>query len=80
MRDERLEVSVTFDSAKGYIASAPELLAPVVALSLSGSVRWTSSTKVATGNELGAGMYAHHINRAKTMIERATAFARQRGG
>jgi hypothetical protein len=25
MREDRLEVSVTFDSAKGYIASAPEL-------------------------------------------------------
>jgi hypothetical protein len=78
MHNDRLEIGVTFDSARGYIASAPEQRAPV--LSLSGSVRWTSSTKVATGNELGVGMYAHHINRAKTMIERATAFARQRGG
>jgi hypothetical protein len=33
MRGERLEVSVTFDSARVYIASAPELRAPVVALS-----------------------------------------------
>ena len=36
MRDERLEVSVTFVSAKGYVASAPELRQPVVAVSLGG--------------------------------------------
>jgi hypothetical protein len=34
MRDERLEVSVTFVPAKGYVASAPELRQPVVAVSL----------------------------------------------
>ena len=28
MRDDRLEIGVTFDSASGYIASAPELRAP----------------------------------------------------
>jgi hypothetical protein len=28
MRDERLEVSVTFDERRGYVASAPELRAP----------------------------------------------------
>ena len=36
MREERLEVSVTFDERHGYIASAPELRSPVVALSLGG--------------------------------------------
>jgi hypothetical protein len=36
MPDERLEVSVTFDAERGYIASAPELRSPVVALSLGG--------------------------------------------
>jgi hypothetical protein len=36
MSGERLEVNVTFDSARGYIASAPELRQPVVALSLGG--------------------------------------------
>ena len=36
MRDERFEVSVTFDAERGYIASAPELRQPVVALSLGG--------------------------------------------
>jgi hypothetical protein len=36
MRDERLEVSVTFDPAKGYVATAPELRSPVTALSLGG--------------------------------------------
>ena len=34
MRDERFEVSVTFDEDRGYIASAPELRHPIVALSL----------------------------------------------
>ena len=34
MREERLEVSVTF--ANGYVASAPELRTAVVALSLGG--------------------------------------------
>jgi hypothetical protein len=36
MREERLEVSVTFDERHGYIASAPELRTAVVALSLGG--------------------------------------------
>ena len=36
MREERLEVSVTFDAQHGYIGSAPELGQPVVALSLGG--------------------------------------------
>ena len=36
MREERLEVSVTFDERHGYIASAPELRTAVTALSLSG--------------------------------------------
>jgi hypothetical protein len=36
MREDRLEIGVTFDSARGYIASAPELRTPVVALSLGG--------------------------------------------
>ena len=36
MRDERLEVSVTFDERHGYIGSAPELRSAVVALSLGG--------------------------------------------
>ena len=34
MRDERFEVTVTFDERCGYIASAPELRHPIVALSL----------------------------------------------
>ena len=37
MRDERFEVSVTFDAERGYIASAPELRQPIVALSLAAS-------------------------------------------
>ena len=36
MRDERFEVTVTFDERRGYIASAPELRQPVVELSLGG--------------------------------------------
>ena len=36
MREERLEVSVTFDERHGYIASQPELRTAVVALSLGG--------------------------------------------
>jgi hypothetical protein len=34
MREERLEVSVTFNERHGYVASAPELRHPIVALSL----------------------------------------------
>ena len=34
MREERLEVSVTFDERHGYVASALELRSAVVALSL----------------------------------------------
>ena len=29
MRDDRFEVSVTFDERRGYVASAPELRSPV---------------------------------------------------
>jgi hypothetical protein len=36
MRDERFEVRVSFDERRGYVASAPELRAPMVALSLGG--------------------------------------------
>jgi hypothetical protein len=36
MREERLEVSVTFDERRGYVASAPELRQAEVALSLGG--------------------------------------------
>ena len=34
MRDERFEATVTFDERRGYVASAPELRQPIVALSL----------------------------------------------
>ena len=36
MRDERFEVTVTFDERRGYIASAPELRSDLAALSLGG--------------------------------------------
>jgi hypothetical protein len=36
MSADRLEVSVTFDERRGYVASAPELRQPVVAVSLGG--------------------------------------------
>jgi hypothetical protein len=36
MSADRLEVSVTFDAERGYVASAPELRQPVTALSLGG--------------------------------------------
>jgi hypothetical protein len=36
MRDDRFEVSVTFDERRGYVASTPELRQPVLALSLGG--------------------------------------------
>jgi hypothetical protein len=36
MRDDRLEVSVTFDERRGYVGTAAELRAPVTALSLGG--------------------------------------------
>ena len=36
MRDERFEVTVTFDERRGYVAIAPGLRQPVTALSLGG--------------------------------------------
>jgi hypothetical protein len=36
MSADRLEVSVTFDAERGYVATAPELRSPVTALSLGG--------------------------------------------
>ena len=57
MREERLEVSVTFDERRGYIASAPGLLQPIVALSLGGlrrrietaDLRWDVSAQPGPG-------------------------------
>jgi len=43
MREERLEVSVTFDERRGYVATAPELRQPVTALSLGGLRRRIST-------------------------------------
>jgi hypothetical protein len=34
MSGERLEVSVTFEPAKGYVATVPDLAEPITALSL----------------------------------------------
>ena len=34
MSADRLEVSVTFDAAKGYVALVPDLAEPITALSL----------------------------------------------
>jgi hypothetical protein len=34
MSGERLEVNVTFDSARGYVASAPELRQPISRIEL----------------------------------------------
>jgi hypothetical protein len=34
MSGDRLEVSVTFDPAKGYVATVPDLAEPITALSL----------------------------------------------
>ena len=36
MSADRLEVSVSFDERRGYVASAPDLRSPVTALSLGG--------------------------------------------
>jgi hypothetical protein len=36
LRDERFEVRVSFDERRGYVATAPELRQPVLALSLGG--------------------------------------------
>jgi hypothetical protein len=36
MSSDRLEVSITFDPARGYVATAAELRQPIVALSLGG--------------------------------------------
>jgi hypothetical protein len=36
MSGDRLEVSVSFDERRDYVATAPELRAPVTALSLGG--------------------------------------------
>jgi hypothetical protein len=36
MSGKRLDVTVTYDAERGYVASAPELRQPIVALSLGG--------------------------------------------
>src|SRR5947208_16363581 len=40
MSGERLEVSVTFDPAKGYVATVPNLTEPITALSLAVLRNW----------------------------------------
>ena len=60
MRDDRFEVSVTFDLEPGYIAGAPELRQPIVALSLAslrnrmlsgnGSAPWASLSQITAKN------------------------------
>ena len=52
MREEWLEVSVTFDERRGYIGSAPELRPAVVALSLGGLRR---KVEVEGGTAAGVG-------------------------
>src|SRR5205807_4382054 len=52
MRTRRLEVSVTFDERRGYVATAPELRAPVVALSLSSLRRRVEVALLRDGVEL----------------------------
>ena len=63
MSGERLEVNVTFDSARGYIASAPELRQPIVALSLT-SLRKRIEALLMP-EESGAGMTARLAGRAR---------------
>jgi len=49
MREERLEVSVTFDERHGYVATAAQLRQPVVALRL-GGLRRRIETAMLPGN------------------------------
>jgi len=59
MRDERLEVSVSFDERRGYIASAPDLRQPVTALSLGGLRRRIEAMMLPA-----APLIILHLNRA----------------
>jgi hypothetical protein len=43
MSGERLEVSLSFEERRGYVATAPELRQPVTALSLGGLRRRIST-------------------------------------
>ena len=74
MRDERFEVTVTFDERRGYIVGAPELRHPIVALSLA-SLRkrieiallttfasCCTSTASPSGNVMAAGVGAAKQN------------------
>ena len=63
MREERLEVSVTFDERHGYIASAPELRQPIVALSLASLRR---RIEIAMLPENVGGAAARRPRRART--------------
>jgi hypothetical protein len=49
VRGDRFEVSVTFDPTRGYVATAPELRAPVTALSLGALRRRIEALMVRAG-------------------------------
>ena len=61
--DERLEVSVTYDAERGYIASAPELRRPVVRHWRLGGLRWRIEISIQPDN-VGVGQTPRRSRRA----------------
>jgi hypothetical protein len=75
MREERLEVSVTFDERHGYVASAPELRTAVVALSLGGLRRKIEALLLPAEVEIvlqldGLAERERHRRRAQAQLSR----------
>jgi hypothetical protein len=74
--NSRLEVSVTFDPARGYVASAPELSLPVTALSLGGLRRRIEALLMLPDNVNvrlmldGLAERERHRRRAQTQLAR----------
>jgi hypothetical protein len=70
MREERLEVSVTFDERHGYIGSAPELRSAVTALSLGGLRRKIEALMVPDLQLDGLAERERHRRRAQAQLSR----------
>jgi hypothetical protein len=85
MRDERFEVTVTFDERRGYIASAPELRQPIVALSLA-SLRKRIEIALLPDNVRvvlqldGLAEREHHHRRAQAQLISLLTAPAYRGG
>jgi hypothetical protein len=82
MSADRLEVSVTFDAERGYVATAAELRQPVLALSLGGVRRRVEERLIGEDLEIRPVLdRAARLERGRRRAKiTATSAARSRAG